>query len=154
MDARNGPPSALIRNPAVQHVGVFLLYLVSAVLLFDGIHILAQPAHRIAGPVTRDKSFFIWTLRWWPFALGHLTNPLRSTAIWAPTGYNVSWATAVPLPSLIASPVTIALGPIASFNVLSFLAPAGAAWAVYFLTRHLTASLLPSLVAGFLFGFS
>ena len=53
-----------------------------------------------------------------------------------------------------ASPITIALGPIASFNVLSFLAPAGAAWAAYFLTRHLTASLLPSLVAGFLFGFS
>jgi dolichyl-phosphate beta-glucosyltransferase len=133
---------------------VFVLYLVSALLLFDGIHILSDPARRIAGPLSPDKSFFVWALRWWPYAAGHLTNPFLSKVIWAPTGYNVAWATAVPLPSMVMSPVTVALGPVVSFNLLTFLAPASAAWTAYLLTRHLTRAAIPSVVAGFLFGFS
>ena len=51
---------------------------------------------------------------------------------------------------MVATPITAAFGSVVSFNVLTFLAPASAAWTAYVLTNHLTGDVLPSLVAGFL----
>ena len=83
-----------------------------------------------------------------------MTNPFLTKVVWAPTGYNMAWSTGVPLPAVLLSPVTIPFGSVVSFNLLAFLAPATAAWTAYLLTRHLTGAIFPSLVAGFLFGFS
>ena len=71
-----------------------------------------------------DPSLFMWSLVWWPHAIAHRLNPFLTHAIFAPGGFNLAWATSIPLASLLASPLTTAFGPVASFNVLTLLNPA------------------------------
>ena len=53
------------------------------------------------------------------------------------------------------SPVTLAFGPLVTYNVLALVAPVlSAAWTAFLLCRHLTGAVAPSLVGGFIFGFS
>ena len=60
------------------------------------------------------------------------------------------------MPSLafIAWPITAGWGPVFSFNVVTISAPALAAFAAFLLCTELTDRYLPSLVGGWLFGFS
>src|SRR5207253_473088 len=67
---------------------------------------------------------------------------------------NLAWVTALPGPSLLLAPVTLAFGPIVSSNLLALAAPALAAWAAYLLCHHLTGRFWPSIAGGFVFGFS
>ena len=101
-----------------------------------------------------DPSVYTWFYAWWPHAVGEGLNPFVTEAIFAPDGYNLTWVTSVPGPSLLMSPVTAALGPVVTYNVLALVAPALAAWTAFLLCRHLTGALAPSLLAGYVFGFS
>jgi hypothetical protein len=74
--------------------------------------------------------------------------------LWAPTGVNLAWVTDVPGLALVFAPLTWLAGPIASYDTAAVLAPALSAWTAYLLCRYLTRSLWPSLVGGYLFGFS
>jgi len=51
-------------------------------------------------------------------------------------------------------PITAAFGALFSYNVLLILAPALAAWGAYLVCRRLTGAFWPSLVGGYLYGFS
>ena len=101
-----------------------------------------------------DPSFFIWAITWWPYAIRHRLNPFLTEMIFAPSGVNTAWITAIPLASLLVSPITAAFGPVVAYNCLALLAPASAAWATFILCRHLTKSFWPSLLGGYIFGFS
>ena len=68
-----------------------------------------------------DPSAFMWLLVWWPHAISHRLNPFLTHDIFEPGGFNLAWATSIPLASLLASPLTTAFGPVASFNVLTLL---------------------------------
>lgn len=96
----------------------------------------------------------MWGLVWWPHAIAHAMNPFISTVIWAPDGINLAANNAVPGPSLLLAPVTELFGPIASYNVLSLLSPALAAWCAFRLCRYLTGNGWASLAGGYVFGFS
>jgi uncharacterized membrane protein YdjX (TVP38/TMEM64 family) len=74
--------------------------------------------------------------------------------IWTPGGANLAAATSMPAASLLLSPVTAAFGPIVAFNVLAFLGPVLGAWFAFRLCRYVTGAWLPSLVGGYVFGFS
>jgi len=111
-------------------------------------------SHRLIARDDLDPSLLIWMLAWWPHALTHGLNPLLTHAIFYPDGYNLTWATSMPLPAVLLSPLTLTGGPVLSYNVLSLLCPALSAWTAYMLARELTGRTLPSLVAGYLFGFS
>lgn len=128
------------------------LYVVAAVTYF-GRSALAAPAGGTigAGP---DVQIFLWGLRWWPFALTHGIDPLVSHAVWAPYGADVLWTSSVPLLGVLASPLTLALGPAVSWNVLCVLGPALSAWTGYLLCTELTGHRAASLLGGFAFGFS
>ena len=91
---------------------------------------------------------------WWPHALAHGLDPFKTTAIWAPDTYNLAWTTSVPGLAVLFAPVTLLAGPVASYNLAAVLMPALAAWTAYLLCRYLTATIWPSLVGGYLFGFS
>jgi hypothetical protein len=67
---------------------------------------------------------------------------------------NLTWATAVPGLALLFSPLTLAAGAVTAYNVAAVLMPALAAWTAFLLCRYLTGQLWPSLVGGYLFGFS
>jgi hypothetical protein len=81
-------------------------------------------------------------------------DPFYSELIFVPDGYNLAWVTSMPGPSLLLAPVTLSAGPEVTFNLLSFAAPALAAWTAFLLCRHITGSVPASLVGGYLFGFS
>ncbi len=101
-----------------------------------------------------DPNQFVWELRWWPYAIAHGLDPLYSAQIGAPAGYQLAWMTlAAPL-GLLAAPITLAAGPIVSFNLLAAIAMPVSAWAAFVLCRRLTERFWPSLVGGFIFGFS
>jgi hypothetical protein len=129
------------------------VYLVASVLLF-GVPVLPHPAGTYLGKPSADSFLFLWSLGWWPHAVQHAVNPFLTKVVWAPAGYNLTWATAIPGPSLVLWPVTKAFGPAASYNVLSLLAPALSAWTGFILCRRITQRFWPSLVGGYVFGFS
>lgn len=101
-----------------------------------------------------DPTQFVWTMVWWPHAIGSWMNPFLTHSIWAPGPFNLATATSVPLASIVAMPVTFTLGPLAAANLLVLLSPALAAFFAFRLCHYLTGRIVPSLVGGFLFGFS
>lgn len=101
-----------------------------------------------------DPYSFVWALAWWPWAIGHGLNPFLSTYIWHPAGINLGWATSVPALALLGWPITATLGAVATFNIISFTAPAFGAWTAFLLTRRLTGDTAASALAGFFYGFS
>ena len=149
-----GPDRSGRRESWTRAAGAFGLYLVASVVFF-GLPILSDPRNAFIGPPTHpDSRFFFWALAWWPHALIHGLNPIWTNAAWAPIGYNMAWAPGAPGPSLLVLPVTVAAGPIASYNLLALLACPMAALTAFILCRYVTGRFLPSLVGGYLFGFS
>ncbi len=121
--------------------------------LFLGLGLFVERGSRYVG-YGYDPQIFIWAFGWWPHAILHGQNPFVTHAVWAPDGVNLTWTTTVPGLALLFSPLTLAAGPIVSYNVAAILMPAFAAWTAFVLCRYLTRALWPSLVGGYLFGFS
>jgi hypothetical protein len=101
-----------------------------------------------------DPIQFIWFLNWWPWAVAHGLNPFISYYVWYPHGFNLTWATSMPLAALLMWPVTWLGSAVVSYNVLSLVAPALSAWTGFLLARYLTRDTLASFIGGYLFGFS
>jgi hypothetical protein len=128
------------------YTAVWLVHFVPALVLHPGQPQLDQ--------TSMDPNFFVWSLRWWPYALSHGINPLASNVIGAPGGFNLSWLTTVPAIALLAAPVTAIFGPIVTFNLLTAVAPPLAAWAAFVLCRRLTGRFWPAFAGGVVYGFS
>jgi hypothetical protein len=132
----------------------FGIYLVLA-FLFLGLRVVEHPERRVVGGLFTDPQIFVWSFAWWPHAILHGQNPFYTHAIWAPGGYNLTWATSVPGLAILFAPLTLAFGAILSYNVASILMPALSAWTAFLLCRRVTnGALWPSLAGGYLFGFS
>jgi hypothetical protein len=101
-----------------------------------------------------DPQFYAWSLRWWPYAVSHWTNPLFSNQIGAPHGYGLAWASTTPSVSLLMWPVTAAFGVLVSYNLVLLLVPPVSAWAAFIAARRLTGRFWASLLAGAVYGFS
>ena len=120
---------------------------------FFGWRLLPHPGRVILG-LGHDPQISIWSFAWWPHAIGSWTNPFVSHALYAPTGVNLAWTPSAPGLALAFSPLTVLVGPVASYNVAAVLLPALSAWTAYLLCRYLTGSLWAALVGGYLYGFS
>jgi hypothetical protein len=116
--------------------------------------------HEWSGGVTThlqaggDQYATVWFLRWIPFSLGHGANPFFSTYGNYPFGVNLLTNTSVPLLGLLGTPLTLAFGPIATYNVMCTAALAGSATAGYAFARTWTAWRPAAWVGGLLYGFS
>jgi hypothetical protein len=100
-----------------------------------------------------DPVLFIWHLRWLPFALGHGLALLTSDYLNYPQGFNLMWNTSILFPSFVLSPITLLVGPVFSYNVLSTLALALSGWCAYFAFRRYVRR-EAAAVGGLLYGFS
>lgn len=130
----------------------FVLYLVVSVLLLGHLVLGDLGSTTIgAGP---DPAAFVWIVKWWPQALANGWNPLHTNVAYAPDGFNMTWVTSIPGPSLALAPLTALAGPIVSYNVLAILIPALDGWAAFALCRGLGARYPAALLGGYLFGFS
>jgi hypothetical protein len=136
----------------LQGLIAFVIYLVVFIWAF-GHPLLPHLNVPKVGQTEVDPNFYIWAIRWWPYAIAHGLNPLFSHQINAPIGYNLAWATTTPALSLLLWPVTAVFGPIAAFNLTLLLAPPASAWTTFILTRRLTSQFWPALFAGPVFGF-
>ena len=131
----------------------FVGYLVVSVLIF-GVPVLRHMGSRFIGEGSADSKLYVWDLEWWPHAILSGLNPFHAGVVWAPSGANMAWVTGLPGPALLMFPVTRLFGGVVASNALAILAPALAAWAAFLLCQEVTASRWPSLVGGYLFGFS
>src|SRR4029077_20100105 len=102
----------------------------------------------------QDARFFRWALGWVPWAIEHGRNPMFTDRVFAPDGVSLTWTAVIPGAAIVLWPVTRAFGCVVSYNGLMLLAPALAAWAAYLVCHRLTHAFWPSLLGGYLFGFS
>jgi hypothetical protein len=143
-------PEAKHRLGSIFSISALLIYLGLSWTFFG----TTADWHRFYLGSGQDPVSFVWFLHWWPFAIWHGLNPFITHYVWAPQGYDLAWATSVPAASLITLPITMAGGAVLSFNILSFLAPALAAWTTFLLVASLTEDRMAALPAGYVFGFS
>ncbi|HEV7564559.1 MAG TPA: hypothetical protein VGO31_01210 [Microbacteriaceae bacterium] len=156
----NALPHAVDRVVAVRLARVptwiwaLLFYLVCDLALF-GSGILAHLETAAVGSnPTSDYQVMTWSLEWWPWAVLHGHDALHTSAVWVPWGYSTAWMTSIPALALIAAPITLSAGPLAAYNVLMLTALPASALAAYVLCRELTRRFVPSLVGGYIYGFS
>jgi hypothetical protein len=143
-----------VRRPRDRASAAALAGFVLLAFCFFGLRVVAHPERDYIGGIAADPQIFVWSFAWWPHAILHGQNPLFTHAIWAPDGFNLTWATSVPGLAIAFAPLTLAFGPILAYNVASILIPALAAWTAFLLCRRVTRSVWPSVVGGYLFGFS
>ena len=133
-------------------MAAFAAYALLAFLYF-GLRPLLEPGRQYIG-IFDDPQIPIWSFGWWLHAIEHLEDPFVTHLVWAPSGVDLVWANTVPAISVVFAPLTALVGPVASYDVAAVLLPAVSALAAFLLCRHLTGRFWPSLLGGYLFGFS
>lgn len=128
-------------------------FVLASVLLF-GVRVTGDFAHSYIGANGPDPKLFVWSMEWWSGPAFGLSNPFHADVIWAPGGYDLTWATTVPGPAILVSPLTRLFGPIAGFNSLMLAAPVLAALSAFVLCAVVTRRFWPSVAGGYFFGFS
>ena len=116
--------------------------------------ILPGDSTHIPGCLCGDQAWQTWLLSWTPYAIAHGHNPLFSTWTNYPVGVNLAQNTNMPLLAVIGAPITVLISPIASYNLLLWLAFPASAIAMYEVVRRWTGSRLAAILAGLLYGFS
>jgi hypothetical protein len=101
-----------------------------------------------------DPPIYMWFLRWWRYAFDHRINPFLTDLLWAPRGFNLAWTAFIPLPAWLAIPIGRTLGEAAAYNVLCIVALPLAAVSAFLLCRRVTGAFWPSILGGYIFGFS
>jgi hypothetical protein len=131
-------------------LAALLVYTALSLAYFGG---LVSWTHRYLG-TGPDPVSNVWFINWWPFAIQHHLNPFVTDYVWHPHGINLAWTTSIPVVALILWPITVTGGPILAFNIATLMAPALAAWTAFLFANYLSRRWLPSLFAGYFFGFS
>jgi hypothetical protein len=101
-----------------------------------------------------DAARFLWFFEWPANALSHGHSLFYSSLLFHPTGINLLNDTSVLALGVVLTPVTLAVGPVASMNVALTLAPALSAWAMFWLLRRWVAWTPAAFVGGLVYGFS
>lgn len=141
------------RRSRFELAAALAVYLVAAVGLFG--QPFAHPGrHECLCGSSTDAGTYVWAFAWFPHALIRGLNPFYTHLLFAPQGINLAHGSLVPIAALLLSPVTAIAGPLFSFNLAMLLSPVLAAWFTFLLCRRITGMFLPSLVGGWLFGFS
>lgn len=131
----------------------FAIYSALSLVLF-GRDVVGDVDDRVVGDEGADKTLYMWSFVWWPRALSRFDNPLDVDVAWVPHGFDFGLGSAGGGLAILAWPLTALVGPVPTYNVLILAAPALAATTAFLLAHHVTRAFAPSLVAGFMFGFS
>ncbi len=144
---------ARVPRPALQGLLALAVYLAVFVIGY-AFPLVLHPGLPQVGQTQVDPNFYVWSWRWWPYAISHGLNPLYSRQIGAPGGFDLAWTTTAPAVAVILAPVTAAFGPITSANLMLVLAAPVSAWVAFLAARRLTGRFWAALVAGAVYGFS
>ncbi|HUZ21373.1 MAG TPA: hypothetical protein VMU75_12450 [Acidimicrobiales bacterium] len=150
-------PARSWRGPLRRHhaPAVFLVYAVLGLLA----NYPAWPgsSSRIGTCVcggNEDPTQTVWFLAWLPYAILHGRNPFLTNVINVPFGANLAQNTGIPLLGLLTAPLTLAVSPVASENLLRWLSFPLSAFAMYFVLRRWTRWAPAAFAGGLFYGFS
>jgi hypothetical protein len=101
-----------------------------------------------------DAARFLWFFEWPAYALGHGHSVLYSPWLFHPTGINLLNDTSVLALGMMMTPLTLAVGPVASMNAALTLAPVLSALAMFVLLRRWVSWAPAAFVGGLVYGFS
>ena len=129
---------------------------VLAGFLAAGIAVTWPLASYITGrlPASRDVAIYVWNLWWVAHQVIHLHDPYTTTYMAAPVGLQLGYHTLVPLLGVVLTPVTLAFGPSAAYNLLTMIAPGLACYAMYRAARLWLPTRTGAVAAGAFFGLS
>ena len=121
-----------------------------------GIAVTWPLATYLAGylPSSRDTASYVWGFWWMAHQVTHLANPWFTNHMAAPAGVQLGFHTLMPLPGLLLTPVTLVLGPSASYNLLVLLIPGLLCYTMYRAARLWLTSAAGAVAAGAFFGLS
>jgi 4-amino-4-deoxy-L-arabinose transferase-like glycosyltransferase len=105
-------------------------------------------------PNTRDVGGYVWDFWWVAHQLTHLSSPWATSYLAAPVGSSLGYHTLMPLPAALMTPVTLAFGPSASYNLLSILCPGVLCYLMYRAARLWLRTQFGAIAAGAFFGIS
>jgi hypothetical protein len=134
-----------------RQVAIFGLFLAIS-LIFFARGLIEHPGYFIGRGT--DPPQTMWFFNWWRFSLSHGLNPFITDWVWAPLGINLAWTTFVPIPAWISIPLQVTVGEPATYNIILTLMPPLAAFAAFLLCRRVTGAFWPSVLGGYIFGFS
>ncbi len=101
-----------------------------------------------------DPPQTIWFFNWWRYSLSHGLNPFFTDLVWTPVGINLAWTALVPLLAWISIPLQLTVGEPTTYNLLVMLMPPLAALSAFLLCRRISGAFWPSVLGGYIFGFS
>jgi hypothetical protein len=134
-----------------RQVAIFGLFLAIS-LIFFARGLIEHPGYFIGRGT--DPPQTMWFFNWWRFSLSHGLNPFITDWVWAPLGINLAWTTFVPIPAWISIALQVTVGEPATYNIILTLMPPLAAFAAFLLCRRVTGAFWPSVLGGYIFGFS
>ena len=146
------PVISLWQQPWVLNFTLIGLYFILALIAYWPV--LPGDPSRIVSCPCGDPAQSAWFLAWTPYALSHGLNPFITHWINVPYGANLTQNTLMPLLGLLTAPLTSLAGPIASFNLVAWLAFPLSATALFYVVRRFHYSRLAAFIAGLLYGFS
>jgi hypothetical protein len=101
-----------------------------------------------------DSLMQVWFMSWVPHVLTSGGNPFFTNVIAAPHGASMLMNTTFMFVSLLLSPVTLTLGPVAALNLMMRLAFAGSALALFTALRQWGLRWPTAFLGGLVYGFS
>ena len=148
--ARRPRTGRLAAHPAIGHAVLLICYLAA------GVAVTWPRASYLAGqlPSSRDSASYVWGFWWMARQVSHLGNPWFTNHMAAPAGVFLGFHALMPLPGLIMTPVTLAFGPSASYNLLVIVVPGLLCYAMYRAARLWLATQPGAIAAGAFFGLS
>jgi hypothetical protein len=119
-----------------------------------GVAVTWPRASYLAGrlPGNLDQSSYVWDFWWIAHQVTHLGDPWFTTQIAAPAGVQLGFDTLMPLPGLVMTPVTLAFGPSASYNLLAIVVPGLTCYLGYRAARLWLSTPLGQIAAGAFYG--
>lgn len=129
-----------------------MFYVLLSVLFFGYPALTYISKYYIGGGI--DPTQYIWSFEWIKYCILHLKNPFYTSFMWSPHGFNLTGSTAVIGAAFLAAPLTLLIGPVASYNIVMILLPALAAFSMFILLKLITGKIVPSILGGYVFGFS
>jgi len=101
-----------------------------------------------------DGVQMIWSSGWVAHAITHFHNPFFSPYLMAPHGTNLLASPCAVGLAIFGAPITLLLGPIATFNTQLFLMPVLSAVAMVYALREIVRTPLARVIGGLVWGFS
>lgn len=137
-------------SPFARHLALAICYLVA------GVAVTWPRASYLVGrlPSSRDSASYVWGFWWVARQATHLTGLWSTGHMAAPVGIDLGFHTLMPLAGLLMTPVTLAFGPSASYNLMVIAVPGLLCYAMYRAARLWLPSQTGAIAAGAFFGLS